>query len=148
FARSSGSSSLTSNRGSATRMGRCGRSRVTSHAAKCIIRPHVRKAPSRQGGGIHSARHPAGGPKDRDDLGPPSVSERSGSPTTSYPAEAPRIVTEVPGPRSRALVAEESAHLAPGIQSISILSGLAIARAEGRILEDVDGNRFLDLAAG
>ena len=76
------------------------------------------------------------------------MSERSGSPTTAYPAEAPRIVTEVPGPRSRALVAEESAHLAPGIQSISTLSGLAIARAEGRFLEDVDGNRFLDLAAG
>src|SRR5262249_23789936 len=63
-------------------------------------------------------------------------------------ADAPRIVTEIPGPRSRAMVADESAHLAPGVQSISSLSGLAVARAEGSVIEDVDGNRFLDLAAG
>jgi 4-aminobutyrate aminotransferase/(S)-3-amino-2-methylpropionate transaminase len=62
--------------------------------------------------------------------------------------KAPRIATEVPGPRSRALVAEEARNLAPGIQSISSLSGLAVARAEGSVIEDVDGNRFLDLAAG
>jgi 4-aminobutyrate aminotransferase-like enzyme len=34
------------------------------------------------------------------------------------------------------------------MQSISTLSGLAVARAEGSTIEDVDGNRFLDLAAG
>ena len=61
---------------------------------------------------------------------------------------SPRILTEVPGPKSRALVAAEAAHLAPGIQSIATLSGIAVARAEGSVIEDVDGNRFLDLAAG
>jgi 4-aminobutyrate aminotransferase-like enzyme len=60
----------------------------------------------------------------------------------------PRVVTEVPGPKSRALVEAESKNLAPGIQSISTLSGIAVARAEGSVIEDVDGNRFLDLAAG
>ncbi len=45
-------------------------------------------------------------------------------------------------------MSEESRNLAPGIQSISSLSGLAVARAEGSVIEDVDGNRFLDLAAG
>lgn len=64
------------------------------------------------------------------------------------PLSAPRIVTDVPGPRSRELVASEADHLAPGIQSISTLSGIAVARAEGSVIEDVDGNRFLDLAAG
>ena len=68
--------------------------------------------------------------------------------TPSLTAQAPRVVTEVPGPKSRALVAAEARHLAPGIQSISTLSGLAIARGEGSIVEDVDGNRFLDIAAG
>jgi 4-aminobutyrate aminotransferase-like enzyme len=34
------------------------------------------------------------------------------------------------------------------MQSISTLSGIAVARAEGSVVEDVDGNRFLDLAAG
>ncbi|HEX6739291.1 MAG TPA: aminotransferase class III-fold pyridoxal phosphate-dependent enzyme, partial [Vicinamibacteria bacterium] len=62
--------------------------------------------------------------------------------------QTPRIVTEVPGPRSRALVAREARHLAPGIQSFATLAGIAVARAEGNTVEDVDGNRFLDLAAG
>ena len=62
--------------------------------------------------------------------------------------KAPHIVTEIPGPKSRDLVGREAATLAPGIQSISTLSGLAVARGEGSVIEDVDGNRFLDLAAG
>jgi 4-aminobutyrate aminotransferase-like enzyme len=69
--------------------------------------------------------------------------------TESKPrSQTPSIVTEIPGPRSRALVAAESVHLAPGIQSIATLSGIAVARGEGSLIEDVDGNRFLDLAAG
>src|SRR3954469_5455153 len=62
--------------------------------------------------------------------------------------QTPRIVTELPGPKSREVVAAEARHLAPGVQSIATLSGLAVARAEGSVVEDVDGNRFLDLAAG
>jgi 4-aminobutyrate aminotransferase-like enzyme len=34
------------------------------------------------------------------------------------------------------------------VQSIATLSGIAVERAEGSVIEDVDGNRFLDLAAG
>jgi len=60
----------------------------------------------------------------------------------------PRILTEVPGPRSPQVVAAEARHLAPGIQSIASLSGVAVSRAEGSVIEDVDGNRYLDLAAG
>lgn len=63
-------------------------------------------------------------------------------------AQRPRVLTELPGPRSRVLVEREKAHLAPGVQSISTLSGIAVARASGSLIEDVDGNRFLDLAAG
>jgi 4-aminobutyrate aminotransferase/(S)-3-amino-2-methylpropionate transaminase len=62
--------------------------------------------------------------------------------------QRPRLLTEVPGPKSRALVEAEAPFLAPGIQSISTLSGLAVARGEGCVIEDVDGNRFLDIAAG
>ncbi|MEO8361942.1 MAG: aspartate aminotransferase family protein [Vicinamibacteria bacterium] len=64
------------------------------------------------------------------------------------PPNIPRVQTELPGPKSRALTVREAAHLAPGVQSISTLSGIAVERAEGSIIEDVDGNRFLDLAAG
>ena len=58
------------------------------------------------------------------------------------------ICTEVPGPRSRQLFAEESVHLAPGLQSIALYSQIAIDHGEGAILVDVDGNRYIDFAAG
>lgn len=58
------------------------------------------------------------------------------------------IVTEVPGPRSRALFAEESAYLAPGLQSIALYSRIAIDHGDGCLLIDVDGNQFIDFAAG
>ncbi len=69
-------------------------------------------------------------------------------PVQTPTAQRPRLLTEVPGPKSRALVAAEAPYLAPGIQSIATLSGLAIAKGEGAVLEDVDGNRYLDIAAG
>jgi 4-aminobutyrate aminotransferase/(S)-3-amino-2-methylpropionate transaminase len=59
-----------------------------------------------------------------------------------------QVVTEVPGPRSRRLFQEESAHLAPGLQSISLYSGIAVDHGEGAIIVDVDGNRYIDFAAG
>jgi 4-aminobutyrate aminotransferase-like enzyme len=62
--------------------------------------------------------------------------------------QIPLLRTEIPGPKSRALVAEEAPFLAPGAQSIASLSGIAVARGLGSLIEDVDGNRFLDIAAG
>lgn len=59
-----------------------------------------------------------------------------------------RVRGEVPGPRSRALVAAEAAHLSPGTQTISQLAGLAIEEGEGAILCDADGNRYIDFVAG
>ena len=62
--------------------------------------------------------------------------------------QKPLLLTEIPGPKSLALVAAEAPYLAPGTQSIASLSGLAIARGENCLMEDVDGNRFVDIAAG
>src|SRR5947199_1841895 len=79
----------------------------------------------------------------------PDAGSRQGLPQgEARRLKAPRIATEVPGPGRRAWVRERGRNLAPGIQSSSSLSGLAVARAEGSVIEDVDGNRFLDLAAG
>ena len=61
---------------------------------------------------------------------------------------APHIQTEIPGPRSRTLVQEEQRHLAPGLQGFALSSGIAVERALGSVVEDVDGNRFVDLIGG
>jgi 4-aminobutyrate aminotransferase-like enzyme len=58
------------------------------------------------------------------------------------------VATPIPGPRSRAIVAREQPYLAPGIQQISTLAGLAMEGGEGAVLIDADGNRYLDFVAG
>jgi 4-aminobutyrate aminotransferase/(S)-3-amino-2-methylpropionate transaminase len=55
------------------------------------------------------------------------------------------IVTEVPGPRSRELIDRRKAALPAGVGTTLPVFA---TRASGGILEDVDGNRFIDLAAG
>ncbi|MEP6767959.1 MAG: aspartate aminotransferase family protein [Acidobacteriota bacterium] len=52
------------------------------------------------------------------------------------------------GPRSKELFARESAYMAPGLQSIALYSGLAMARGRGSRLWDVDGNEYIDFVAG
>jgi len=59
-----------------------------------------------------------------------------------------RVLTELPGPQSRALRSAESEHLAPGTQAIWEYAGIAIESGTGSELLDVDGNRFLDFVAG
>src|SRR6266567_2550174 len=59
-----------------------------------------------------------------------------------------RVITEVPGPHSRRLFQHEAAHLGNGLQSISLYSRIAVDHGEGSIIVDVDGNRYIDLAAG
>jgi 4-aminobutyrate aminotransferase-like enzyme len=58
-----------------------------------------------------------------------------------------RVVTDVPGPKSRAVRELEARHLAPGSQAIASYAGIVIERGSGSELVDLDGNRFLDLAA-
>ena len=56
-----------------------------------------------------------------------------------------RLATAVPGPNSQALMARRSAALPTAVGTT--LPVFAV-RASGGIVEDVDGNRFIDLAAG
>lgn len=56
-----------------------------------------------------------------------------------------QLKTEIPGPRSRALMARREAAVPRGpYNSVPIF----MASAEGATLEDVDGNRYLDFAGG
>ncbi|MEO8251004.1 MAG: acetyl ornithine aminotransferase family protein [Chloroflexota bacterium] len=58
---------------------------------------------------------------------------------------APHIVTELPGPRARALIARDDAVVSP---SLTRAYPLVADTGSGCVITDVDGNRFLDFAAG
>ena len=55
------------------------------------------------------------------------------------------LVTELPGPKSRALALRRSEAVAPGVSSTL---PLYVAEASGAILVDVDGNALIDLGSG
>src|SRR5438445_13304433 len=58
------------------------------------------------------------------------------------------IRTAIPGPKSKEIFESEQRHISPGIQTIATLSQLAMERGEGCVVEDVDGNRYIDFFAG
>src|SRR5712664_4523976 len=59
-----------------------------------------------------------------------------------------RIQSEIPGPKSREVVAREQRHLAPGLQAFALWAGIAIESGRGSYLTDVDGNTYVDLIGG
>ena len=58
------------------------------------------------------------------------------------------VVTEIPGPKSLNYFNEEQKYIAPGIQTIATLSKIVIEKGEGCIIQDVDGNQYIDFFAG
>jgi 4-aminobutyrate aminotransferase len=69
------------------------------------------------------------------------------APTSSgaAPQPAPQILTELPGPKARALIERDEAVASP---SLTRAYPLAAESGAGCVVTDVDGNRFLDFAAG
>ena len=59
--------------------------------------------------------------------------------------DLPQLVTALPGPRARAVMERDQAVLSP---SYTRGYPLVARRGEGAMVEDVDGNRFLDFSAG
>lgn len=55
------------------------------------------------------------------------------------------LVTQIPGPKSRSIVARREAAMARGNGK---LTSIAVERAEGAAVTDVDGNTLLDFAGG
>src|SRR3954447_9332504 len=58
---------------------------------------------------------------------------------------APRITTELPGPIARSVIERDERYSSP---SLTRVYPLVVGRGAGVVLEDVDGNRFLDFNAG
>ena len=56
-----------------------------------------------------------------------------------------RLLTEVPGPRSLALAARRDA---AGARGAARLTDVAIAKAHGAVVQDLDGNTLIDFAGG
>jgi len=59
--------------------------------------------------------------------------------------DLPQILTSLPGPRAKALIERDANVLSP---SYTRSYPLVASRGQGAIIEDVDGNRFLDCTAG
>jgi 4-aminobutyrate aminotransferase len=59
--------------------------------------------------------------------------------------DLPRLVTALPGPNAQAIIDRDRKVMSP---SYTRSYPLVAARGEGAIVEDPDGNRFLDFAAG
>src|SRR5947209_10462577 len=57
----------------------------------------------------------------------------------------PQIRTELPGPRARALLERDARFVSP---SYTRVYPLVVERGSGAVIEDVDGNLFLDFTAG
>ena len=57
----------------------------------------------------------------------------------------PLLVTELPGPVAREIIARDEAVTSP---SLTRVYPLVVRRGRGCVIEDVDGNRFLDFNAG
>jgi len=65
--------------------------------------------------------------------------------TTAIHPLLPNLVTALPGPKAREVIERDQAVLSP---SYTRCYPLVMERGEGAIVEDVDGNRFLDFNAG
>ena len=58
---------------------------------------------------------------------------------------APKIVTELPGPEAKRVIAEDAEYMSP---SYTRSYPLVAKAGRGAVVEDVDGNLFLDFSAG
>jgi 4-aminobutyrate aminotransferase len=60
-------------------------------------------------------------------------------------SNVPHLVTELPGPKAKALIDSDEQFTSP---SYTRVYPLAVQRGFGAVIEDLDGNRFLDFTAG
>src|ERR1700682_6242969 len=59
--------------------------------------------------------------------------------------DLPHLVTSLPGPKGKSVIDRDNLVMSP---AYTRSYPLVVARGEGAMIEDVDGNRFLDFNAG
>src|SRR5947207_14329930 len=64
---------------------------------------------------------------------------------TTLEVKTPRLVTALPGPKAQQVIAADAKFMSP---SLTREYALVAEKGHGAIVEDVDGNSFLDFAAG
>src|SRR5688572_21741752 len=74
-----------------------------------------------------------------------TTSEATPSHAAAREPSAPNIITDLPGPKARAIIARDEAVASP---SLTRAYPLVAESGSGMVVTDVDGNRFLDFAAG
>jgi 4-aminobutyrate aminotransferase len=74
-----------------------------------------------------------------------TITEVTSSHAAAQKLDAPHIITELPGPRGRDVIARDAAVASP---SLTRAYALVADHGSGYVVTDVDGNRFLDFAAG
>ncbi len=60
-------------------------------------------------------------------------------------AKVPNLITEIPGPKSKALLAERNEFVPPGVY---LTQPVGIAESKGALVTDVDGNTLIDFTSG
>ena len=67
------------------------------------------------------------------------------TPTRGLMSRVIHLQTEIPGPKSRALLARRARAVPEGVPAVT---PIAVAHAEGSVLTDADGNRLIDFGGG
>ena len=77
------------------------------------------------------------------DINPTST--KTSTDAKAFYGEYPRIVVAPPGPKAQAIIDQDAEY-----SSTSYIKEypLAVSHGEGPVVEDVDGNRYLDFMAG
>ncbi len=60
-------------------------------------------------------------------------------------AKVPHLITEIPGPKSKALLSERNKFVPPGVY---LIQPVAIAESKGAVVTDMDGNTLIDFTSG
>src|SRR5271163_3307451 len=109
-----------------------------------VSHPRNRQARAANNSDLTAIR-PASNEQSRGDEMTSKVLDPQPKSVSSKPIIGPNIITALPGPNAAAIIARDNASISP---SYTRSYPMVAKRGYGAFVEDVDGNTFLDFAAG